>query len=58
MRAPDFWDTDNGLARLLTPFGLIYADAARPAGLELQERELALIRTLRNQAVIAFRHAG
>ena len=41
-----------------SPFGLIYADAARPAGLELQERELALIRTLRNQAVIAFRHAG
>jgi len=24
MRAPDFWRTDNGLARLLEPFGLIY----------------------------------
>lgn len=24
MRAPEFWQTDNGLARLLTPFGLAY----------------------------------
>lgn len=24
MRAPEFWQTDNGLARLLTPFGLMY----------------------------------
>src|SRR3954471_9885357 len=24
MRAPDFWRTDNGLARLLEPAGLIY----------------------------------
>ncbi len=24
MRAPDFWRSDNGLARLLEPFGLIY----------------------------------
>ena len=24
MRAPDFWRTDNGIARLLEPFGLIY----------------------------------
>lgn len=24
MRAPDFWQTENGLARLLTPFGLMY----------------------------------
>ncbi len=27
MRAPDFWQTDNGLARLLTPFGLMYGAA-------------------------------
>ncbi len=24
MRAPDFWQSDNGIARLLEPFGLIY----------------------------------
>ncbi len=24
MRAPDFWQSENGLARLLTPFGLVY----------------------------------
>ena len=24
MRAPKFWSSDNGLARLLTPFGLVY----------------------------------
>ncbi len=24
MRAPEFWNTDNGIARLLEPFGLIY----------------------------------
>ncbi|MBX7200928.1 MAG: tetraacyldisaccharide 4'-kinase [Rhodospirillaceae bacterium] len=24
MRAPEFWQTNNGLARLLTPFGLMY----------------------------------
>ena len=39
------------------PFGLIYADKAHPGGIELGERELSLVRTLRNQAVIAFKHA-
>ena len=38
--------------------GLIYADQDRPGGLQLDERELALVRTLRNQAVMAFRMAG
>ncbi|MFZ5521644.1 MAG: HDOD domain-containing protein [Pseudomonadota bacterium] len=38
--------------------GLIYADQDRPGGLRLDERELALVRTLRNQAVMAFRMAG
>lgn len=35
--------------------GLIYADHARAGELALDERELALLRTLRNQAVMAFR---
>lgn len=38
--------------------GLIYADQDRPGGLRLDARELALVRTLRNQAVMAFRMAG
>ena len=40
------------------PFALIYADLAQPGGLRLGERELALLRTLRNQAVMAFRQAA
>ena len=40
------------------PFGLIYADQDHPGGIALDDKELALLRTLRNQAVMAFRHAG
>jgi len=40
------------------PFALIYADKAKPGGIELGEKELSLLRTLRNQAVMAFRQAG
>ncbi|MBI5255318.1 MAG: HDOD domain-containing protein [Burkholderiales bacterium] len=40
------------------PFALIYGDKAAPGELALGERELALLRTLRNQAVMAFRQAG
>jgi serine/threonine protein kinase len=40
------------------PFGLIYADMDKPGGIELGERELSLLRTLRNQAVMAFKQAG
>jgi serine/threonine protein kinase len=40
------------------PFALIYGDKASPGELALGERELALLRTLRNQAVMAFRQAG
>jgi len=40
------------------PFALIYADKAQPGGLMVGERELALMRTLRNQAVMAFRQAS
>ncbi|MBL8331379.1 MAG: HDOD domain-containing protein [Rubrivivax sp.] len=37
------------------PFGFIYADLGKPGALDLDERELNLLRTLRNQAVMAFR---
>lgn len=38
-------------------FGLIYADKALPGAIQLGEKELNLLRTLRNQAVMAFRQA-
>ncbi len=38
-------------------FGLIYADQANASGIELAERELSLLRTLRNQAIMAFKQA-
>lgn len=40
------------------PFGLIYADRHRPGDLNLDDKELNLLRTLRNQAVMAFRQSG
>jgi hypothetical protein len=40
------------------PFALIYADQAQPGGITLGDKELALLRTLRNQGVMAFRQAG
>ena len=40
------------------PFGLIYADKASASDIALDEKELALLKTLRNQAVMAFRQAG
>jgi hypothetical protein len=40
------------------PFALIYADCAAAGGIVLGERELSLLRTLRNQAVMAFKTAG
>jgi eukaryotic-like serine/threonine-protein kinase len=40
------------------PFGLIYADKATPGGLRVDEKELALLRTLRNQGVMAFKQAS
>ena len=36
-------------------FALIYADKARAGSIVLEEKELSLLRTLRNQAVMAFR---
>jgi hypothetical protein len=40
------------------PFGLIYADKAEKGELVLDEKELALLRTLRNQAVMAFKQSS
>ncbi len=37
------------------PFALIYADKATAGSIELDEKELSLLRTLRNQAVMAFK---
>ncbi len=39
------------------PFGLIYADKLQRGSLELDEKELSLLRTLRNQAVMAFKQS-
>jgi eukaryotic-like serine/threonine-protein kinase len=40
------------------PLGLIYADKSEPGSIELAERELAPLRTLRNQALMAFKQTG
>ncbi len=40
------------------PFALIYADQAQAGGIDLDEKALALLRTLRNQGVMAFRQVG
>ena len=40
------------------PFGLIYADMATQDALVVDEKELAMLRTLRNQAVMAFRQSS
>lgn len=40
------------------PFALIYADQATAGGIVVDDKALGLLRTLRNQAVMAFRQAG
>jgi serine/threonine protein kinase len=40
-----------------SPFALIYGDRAEVGGIVMGERELSLMRTLRNQAVMAFKTA-
>ena len=40
------------------PFALIYADQAVPGGIVVDDKALGLLRTSRNQAVMAFRQAG
>jgi serine/threonine protein kinase len=65
-RLPDWFTAKVGAPSFLllplmlkgAPFALIYADQARPGGIQLGEKELALLRTLRNQGVMAFRQAG
>jgi hypothetical protein len=39
-------------------FALIYADRAQAGSIAAGEKELSLLRTLRNQALMAFRQAG
>lgn len=40
------------------PFAMIYADKAEAGSVVLDEKQLALLRTLRNQAVMAFKQVG
>lgn len=40
------------------PFAMIYADKAAVSSIELGEKELSLLRTLRNQAVLAFKQSS
>ncbi len=40
------------------PFGMIYGDAARANSIAIREDEIKLLRTLRNQAVLAVRQSG
>jgi serine/threonine protein kinase len=40
------------------PLGLIYADHAQAGAVQLDDKQLSLLRTLRNQAVMAFRQAS
>ncbi|MFY3384497.1 protein kinase domain-containing protein [Paracidovorax sp. MALMAid1276] len=65
-RLPDWYRTGlNAPAFLLLPlqlkgqtFALIYADQARAGGIVVDDKALGLLRTLRNQAVMAFRQSG
>jgi hypothetical protein len=64
-RLPAWYREQAGAASFLllpllnkgAPFALIYADTEIPGALALGERELSLVRTLRNQALMAFRQA-
>ncbi|MFL6662201.1 MAG: GAF domain-containing protein [Rhizobacter sp.] len=40
------------------PIALIYADKVTPGGVDLGEKELSLLRTLRNQVVMAFKQSA
>ncbi len=56
VRAPSF--VLLPLAMKGATFGLIYADQAKPNALAIGDKELALLRTLRNQAIMAFKQAA
>jgi hypothetical protein len=36
----------------------LYADSERPAGIRISAEQLGLLRTLRSQVVLAFKHCG
>ncbi|MBH9553455.1 serine/threonine protein kinase [Inhella gelatinilytica] len=65
-RLPEWWRRQFAAGSFLVlplmvkgaPFAMIYADRAQAGSIELDEKELSLLRTLRNQAVMAFRQAG
>jgi len=65
-RLPEWYlrDFDAGAFVLLPlmhkqrPLGLIYADHASPGGIVMDEKGFTLLRTLRNQAAMAFRQAS
>lgn len=38
--------------------GLVYADKAEAGSLQVDERTLSLLRTLRNQAIMAFKQSA
>ena len=65
-KLPDWYlrDIDAGAFVLLPlmhkqrPLGLIYADHASPGGIVMDEKGFALLRTLRNQAAMAFRQGN
>ena len=65
-RLPDWYVGELSAASFLllpmafkgAPIGLIYADKAAAGAIDLGEKELALLRTLRNQAVMAFKQAS
>ncbi len=40
------------------PVALIYADRDEPGGIDIPEKELSLLRTLRNQAILAIKQGG
>ena len=45
-------------AAVASTVGLIYADSSSPATLHFSVEELGLLKTLRNQAVLAMRQSG
>ena len=64
-RLPNWYRADAGRSFLLlpltmknAPFALIYADVGDGPALSLGEAELGMLRTLRNQAVMAFKTAA
>jgi serine/threonine protein kinase len=63
---PDWYRTAVGAPTFIllpltmrsSPVGLIYADKAKPGAIVISEKELSLLRTLRNQAVLAIKQSS